>query len=69
MKLVSTHFPEVATLAFWLYAEEAELHLDNGDMLVSSEGGQQGCGLMNLLFALLMKWILRQVQKEGVNVK
>ena len=69
IKLVSTHIPKVATLAFWLYAEQAELHLDNGDTLVSSEGGQQGCGLMNLLFALLMKWILRQVQKEGVNVK
>ena len=69
IKLVSTHIPEVATLAFWLYAEEAELYLDNGDTLVSSEGGQQGCGLMNLLFALLMKWIMRQIQKEGVDVK
>ena len=56
-------------MAFWLYAEEAELHLDNGETLTSSEGGQQGCGLMNLLFSLLMKYILRQVQKEGVDTK
>ena len=64
IKLISAYLPELAPLAFWLYAEEADLHLDNGETLTSSEGGQQGCGLMNLLFSLLMKYILRQGSKR-----
>ena len=35
IKLVSAYIPEVATLASWIYAEEAELHLDNGQTLHS----------------------------------
>ena len=42
IKLVATYIPEVATLAHWLYAEEADLYLSNGEKLLSSEGGQQG---------------------------
>ena len=29
--LVTTYLPEVATLAYWLYAEEADLYLANGE--------------------------------------
>ena len=55
IKLVANHLPEVATFAYWLYSEEAELVLSNGQSILSSEGGQQGCGLTNLLFALPME--------------
>ena len=69
IKLVSTFLPEVATLAYWLYAEEADLHLSNGDKLLSSEGGQQGCGLMNLLFALIMKYVMKRIEVKGIRNK
>ena len=66
---MSTFLPEVATLAYWLYAEEADLHLSNGDKLLSSEGGQQGCGLMNLLFALIMKYVMECIEVKGIRNK
>lgn len=50
IKLISAYFLELAPLASWLFAEEADLHLDSGETLISSEGGQQGCGLGNESF-------------------
>ena len=55
IKLVANHLPELATFAYWLYSEEAELVLSNGQSILSSEVGQQGCGLINLLVALHME--------------
>ena len=37
---------------------EAELVLSNGQSILSSEGGQQGCGLTNLLLALPMEYVM-----------
>ena len=55
IKLVANHLPELATFAYWLYSEEAELVLSNGQSILSSEVGQQGCGLINLLVAMHME--------------
>ena len=69
IKLVATFIPEIAIMAHWLYAEETELFVQNGDTLISSEGVHQGCGLANILFALLMKYVMRHIPKEGVAAK
>ena len=69
IKLAATFVPEIAHLAYWLYAEETELFISNGETLISSEGVHQGCGLANLLFALLMQYIMRRIPLEGVSAK
>ena len=69
IKLAVTAIPEIAPLAYWLYAEETELFLSNGSTLISSEGVHQGCGLANLLFALIMRFIMRHLPSEGVSAK
>ena len=51
IKLAATFVPEIAHLIYWLYAEETELLVSNGETLISSEGVHQGCGPANLLFA------------------
>ena len=58
IKLVANHLPELATFAYWLYSEEAELVLSNGQSILSSEGGQRCCGLTNLLLALPMEYVM-----------
>ena len=69
MRLAVTAIPEMAPLAYWLYSEETELFLSTGSTLISSEGVHQGCGLANLLFALIMKFIMRHLPPEEVSVK
>ena len=69
IKLAVTAIPEIAPLAYWLYAEETELCLSNGSTLTSSEGVHQGCGLANLLFALIMRFIMRHFPSTGVSAK
>ena len=36
---------------------------------MSSEGGQQGCGLINLLFALIMKYVMKRIEVKGIRNK
>ena len=69
VKLAVTFIPELAPFIFWLYAEETELFVSNGEEIKSSEGVHQGCGLSNLLFVLLMRYILRHVPNHSVSAK
>ena len=38
IKLAASFIPEIAPLVYWLYADETELFLSNGEVLTSSEG-------------------------------
>ena len=69
VKLVPAAVPEIAHLTYWLYAEETELFLSNGDKLISSEGVHQCCGLANMLFALLMRYVMRRLPSPEVSAK
>ena len=69
IKLAATYIPEIAHLIFWLYAEETELYVSNGDTITSSEGVHQGCGFSNLLFVLLMRYVMRHVPSAGLSAK
>ena len=63
------HLNEIVPLVYWLYAEETELFVSNGDTIISSEGVHQGCGFSNILFTLLMRYVLRHLPKVGVSAK
>ena len=69
IKLAASFLPEIAPLVYWLYADETELFLSNGEVLTSSEGVHQGCGLANLLFALLMQYVVSRIPTENVSAK
>ena len=69
IKLAASFVPEIAPLAYWLYADETELFLSNGEVLTSSEGVHQGCGLTNLLFAVLMQYLVSRIPSENVSAK
>ena len=69
LKLAATFIPEIAHLIFWLYAAETELYLSTGETITSSEGVHEGCGFSNILFVLLMRWVMRHIPKEGVSAK
>ena len=69
IKLAASFLPEIAPLAYWLYADETELFVSNGEVLNSSEGVHQGCGLANLLFALLMQYVVTRIPSDGVSCK
>ena len=69
MKLAAAAMPEISSLVYWLYAEETELFLSNGEKLISSEGVHKGCGLANLLFALLMRYVMKHIPNKGVSAK
>ena len=69
IKLAATYIPELAHLIFWLYANETEVLVSNGEKIISSEGVHQGCGFSNILFVLLMRYIMRHIPREGVKAK
>ena len=65
LKLIETHIPETANLAYFIYECEPTLYTDRADFqLVSSEGGQQGCSLVNTLFALLMLYCMTRIKRK-----
>ena len=62
LTLTCLFLPELAKLAFWLYAEESNLVTSRGDNVLSSTGAQQGCHLANMLFALIIKKIAEKIK-------
>ena len=70
LKLIAKYVPELAHLAFWLYAQEPDLVTSAGDTIKSSTGTQQGCTLAGFLFGLLMKFVVDELSKiDGLRVK
>ena len=57
MSLAAKSCPEFANLTWWLYKLEPRLVTNNGHIIRSSTGTQQGCRLSNPLFALTMRHI------------
>ena len=64
-----TCIPDIAHFVHWLYAEESELFSSTGETIISSEGVHQGCGLSNLLFILLMRYVMRHLPVSGLSAK
>ena len=54
--------PELTNLAWWLYNMEPRLLTTSGDVVRSSLGTQQGCGLSKPVFALLMQHIHEKIK-------
>ena len=69
MLVTQAFLPEMARLVFWLYGNEPDLVTQRGDLVKSSSGTQQGCGLSNPLFALLIRWINARLQHKGLMLK
>ena len=65
LKLISVNLPELTKLAEWLYAEESAVVTDDDRELKSSTGVQQGCGLANILFGLLIFFIDGRLDPQG----
>ena len=57
LSLASKNCPELVNLTWWLYKMEPRLVTNNGHVIRSSTGTQQGCWLSNPLFALIMQHI------------
>ena len=58
IKLAAAHTPDIAPLVYRLYADETELFVSNGETIISSEGVHQACGFSNMLFTLLIRYVL-----------
>lgn len=58
-------FPELYSLCWWLYGNPSLLFLLGSDWkIISQQGGQQGCPLVGLLFALVWLTITKKIQSE-----
>ena len=57
ISLASKSCPELVDLTWWLYRLQPRLVTNNGHVILSSTGTQQGCRLSNPLFALTMQHI------------
>ena len=57
ISLASKGCPELVNLTWWLYKLESRLVTNEGHVIRSSTGTQQGCCLSNPVFALGMKYI------------
>ena len=67
LKLAATFIPEIAHLIFWLYARDMELYLSTEKTVTSSEGVHKVCGFSNMLFVVLMRWVMQRIPKQGVS--
>ena len=69
LRLAAAHIPEAVKLFWWLYHLETILVTSSGDEVLNSAGVQQGCPMASLAFALIIKWIVEQLNHKGLAHK
>ena len=69
LKLAVAHIPEAARILWWLYHAETKLFISTGEEVTNSAGVQQGCPLASLAFALVIKWLVEQLNHKGLSEK
>ena len=69
LRLLAAHIPEAAKLFWWFYHLETTLITSNGDEVLNSAGVQQGCPMATFAFALIIKWMVEQLNHKGLAHK
>ena len=69
LDLVVALVPEAASVFWWLYERETMLMTHEGDEVTCSTGVMQGCSFASIAFALVVKWLVSQMNHPGLSRK
>ena len=69
LELAVALVPEAAGVLWWLYERDTLLMTQRGDKVTCSTGVMQGCTFASIAFALVVKWLVAQMNHTGLDRK
>ena len=69
LELIVALVPEAASVLWWLYGRKTMLFTHRGDEVKCSTGVMQGFSFDSIAFALVVKWLVSQMQHPGLSRK